>query len=448
MSRRDLFTLYVLSLAASAWVGTRGLAYWDAGDYARLAVEGRMSGLLLGRPLFLLVSRAILGLGFDLSHAEPVLRWSWTLVSAFAAPLLAVLGVELGLSRQGALASGAALALSPSFAHTAHQVLTDGPALTLTIGALALVARPGPQARSRAVAAGLVLAAAIATRETAVLFGLSLMMLAARAGRRSAVLAVMTTVLGTALIVLAAHRGLPPSLLGWGKAMGKSSRLGVRDVLSALGWVLSIGPVPVLVGLASLRCRMSRELQLVVVPAAIATALLLLYPFAAWTPRFMVATVPLAFLLPAGPLLARQPRWTALALLVPLLGAFVVTERARAVSRRGDDAAARFGSAPDRSLIVPGHFCPQVQLAIAIDVRKRGVVRDVTMLCPGWQWPEDPIRALDDARCHGRTLMLDVREDAWIGEWEVAPSAAIRAYARREGVEGPIAMARPRTCTN
>lgn len=445
MPRRDaiaLLALFALSFAAAALIGTHGLAYWDAGDYARLAVEGRMSGLLLGRPLFLLASRAILAAGFDVADAEPVLRWSWTFFSALAAPLLAVLAGQLGLTRAAAFAAGAALALSPSFAHTAHQVLTDGPALVLTIGALALAARP---TTGRALLAGLLLGAAIATRETAALFGLSLMMLAARAGRRAAVLAVVSCVLGTTLIVLLAHRGLPPSLSGWGKAMEKSSTLRPLDVLLACGWVLSVGPVAVLVGARALAAPKSRALAWVVWPAAAATALLLFYPFAAWTPRFMLATAPLAFLLPAGPALAKRPRLAAAALLLPLLLAYFATARPRALAERGRDAAARFAGASAPALLVPGHFCPQVELALAIEARKSGP-RDVTLLCPGWRWPDDPLRALDEARCQGRTVVVDLRADAWVGAWEIAPAAAVSAYAAREHLVGPIAIAAPRVC--
>ncbi len=435
--------LWCLSFAAAALVGTHGIAYWDAGDYARLAVEGRMSGLLLGRPVFLVLSRAILAVGVDVAFAEPVLRWTWTAFSACAAPLFMILALELGLPRAAAGAAGAALACSPAFAHTAHQVLTDAPALSLTIGALALAARP---TLPRAWLAGAVLALAIATRETSAWFLISLALLAARAGRRTAIVAVASCLLGTALVVLACHRGVPPSLAGWGKAMHRSSSLRARDVLVALGWAFSAGPAVALAGAAGLRDReLSRALRPVVGPAAVGTALLCFYPFAAWTPRFMLATAPLALLLPAGVWMSRRPRLAAALLLFPLVGTYGATARPRELARRGDDAAARFLATPAPALWVPGHFCPQAELALAIAARK-GSPRDVMMLCPGWRWPDAAGRALDRARCEGRTLVLDLRDDAWIGEWEVAPAAAIRAYAAREGLEGPLAIVPPRAC--
>ena len=129
ISHRDFAALWLLALAAASAIGTHGIAYWDAGDYTLLAINGCKSGLLLGRPLFLWASRLVLVTGVEPAAAEPVLRWFWTGVSALAAPLLALLATRLGLERRPSLFAGIALALSPSFAHTSHQVLTDGPAL-------------------------------------------------------------------------------------------------------------------------------------------------------------------------------------------------------------------------------------------------------------------------------------------------------------------------------
>ncbi|MBI2395335.1 MAG: hypothetical protein HYV09_37545 [Deltaproteobacteria bacterium] len=453
LDRRDLLALFAIAFAAAALVGTHGLVYWDAGDYVRLALEGGPSGLLLGRPLFLLVSRAILrvafGVGVDPAHAEPILRWSWTLASSAAPPLLSLLGARLGLERRAAACAGLALALSPAFAHTAHQALTDGPALALSIGALAVVARPGarPGSTGRAIAGGAILAAAIATRETAAVHLVALVLLAMRNGRRAAWAAAATTVGCAAAIVVLAHRGLPPSLTGWTSAMGRSSRLGPIDVAISLGWVLAIGPLPVVLGARALRT-VRGDTAIVAWPAAAATALLLLYPFGAYSPRYVLSTAPIALLLPAAAALARNPRLTLTALLVPLAIAWFATERTRAVAARGVDASARFAarSLPDRALIVPGHYCPHVRLSHAIEARKTGAPRDVALLCPGWDWPDDPATTLDRARCDGRTLLLDLRDDAWVGAGEVAPREQIQGWARQHALYGPIATSAPQRC--
>jgi hypothetical protein len=158
---RDVVALWAAAFLASAVIGNHGVGYWDAGDYVRLAIDGGQSGMLLGRPLFLAISHLILAAGVDPAWAEPVLRWFWSAVSAIAAPALAVLAARLGLARPASLAAGAALALSPSFAHTSHQVLTDGPSLALAI--CALVAATA----SRPSLSGALLGVAILTRETA-----------------------------------------------------------------------------------------------------------------------------------------------------------------------------------------------------------------------------------------------------------------------------------------
>lgn len=460
LAPRDLLALFAVAFVAAALVGTHGLVYWDAGDYVRLALEGGPSGLLLGRPLFLLVSRGVLrvafALGADAAHAEPILRWSWTVASATAPPSLALLAVRLDLERRAAMLAGLALALSPAFAHTAHQALTDGPALALSIGALAIVAHRGGRPTGRAVAGGAVLAAAIATRETAVVHLVALVLLAARDGRRAAWAASVATVACAAAIVLLSHRGLPPSLTGWTVAMGRSSRLGPLDVAISLGWVLAIGPLPVVLGARALP-KVRGAVAIVAWPAAAATALLLLYPFGAYSPRYVLSTAPLAFLLPAAAILTRDPRatsatrhvaWAGAALLVPLAITWLATARTRAVAARGAEAAQRFAarSLPDRALIVPGHYCPHVRLWHAIEARTSGARRDVTLLCPGWDWPDDPATALDRARCDGRTLLLDVRDDAWVGAGEIGPREQIQGWAREHALFGPVVIAGPQRC--
>jgi len=424
MTRRDLVALFVVAFAASALIGTHGIAYWDAGDYVRLALDGQPSGLLLGRPFFLLVSRPIAALAP--AHAEPLLRWFWTLFSATGAPLLAILATRLGLARNAALAAGLALSCSPSFAHTAHQVLTDAPALVLALGALTLAAN------GRALAAGALLGLAIATRETAALHVVALVLLL----RRRAILALFAMTIVTAAIVLLAHHGLPPSLRGWGSAMNKSSAahpLTIRDVLLSIGWVLAAGPVPVLLGLSR---RPRDRIALIAWPSAIATALLLFYPDGSFSPRYVLATAPLAFFLVAGPLLAAHPRRAALALLIPLVAMPFLTTKTRAIAARGEDAAARFSDPPRNAVLVPGHYCPHVRLAL----RARA---DVSLICPGWDWPSDVARTLDEARCAQHSVVIDRRDDAWVGAREESARVAIQRYAP-DGA--PIVVLPPLTC--
>lgn len=409
--------LYVVAFLAAALVGTHGLAYWDAADYVRLSLDGGPSGLLLGRPLFLFISRA-LALLVEPQHAEPLLRWFWTAVSATAAPLMMTLASALGFERRASFVAGLLLALSPSFAHTSHQVLTDGPALAASLAALILASR------GRAVFAGILLAVAITTRETAAVHAIAVALLL---GRRALITLAVTAVL-TIVIVLLAHRGLPPSLAHWGAAMEQSSRthpLTARDVGISLLWILAAGPLAVVVGIAEMR-RAPR----VVWPALAVTLLLVFYPDGAFSPRYVLATAPIAFFLAAAPYLATRPRLTAVALLVPLALTKVATRRTDALAARGNDAMNTFRAPPPRALIVPGHYCAHVRLELSIERR-----RDVELVCPGWEWPKDLSAKLG----RGRPVMLDLRDDAWVGPRELSARDAVVAYARQHGAAGPIA---------
>ena len=414
--------LYAIALVAAALVGTHGLVYWDAADYVRLAIDGGTSGLLLGRPLFLFISRALVHF-VEPVHAEPLLRWFWTAVSATAAPLMMTLATALGLERRAAFVAGLCLALSPSFAHTSHQVLTDGAALAASIAALTLAAR------GRWVVAGVVLAVAITTRETAAVHALGMVVLL----RRRAVYPLVIAVLLAALVVLVAHKGLPLSLAHWSAAMERSSRrnpLTARDVAVSLGWILAIGPLPVLIGALHMRTA-----PRVVWPALGVTLLLVFYPDGAFSPRYVLATAPIAFFLAAAPSLAMRPRLTIAMLLVPLALTKLATRRTDAVAARGEEAMRAFHAPPPRALLVPGHFCPHVRLALTIERR-----RDVVLVCPGWEWPNDLAATLDHAQ---RPVMLDLRDDAWVGARENSARDAVAAYARARYAVGPIAILTP-----
>ena len=67
---RDFAALWILAFVASIAIGSHGILYWDAGDYVTQALTGQLSGLLLGRPLFLWISRAVLAAGVDPVHGE------------------------------------------------------------------------------------------------------------------------------------------------------------------------------------------------------------------------------------------------------------------------------------------------------------------------------------------------------------------------------------------
>lgn len=418
--KSDFVVVWLAAFAASALVGTHGIAYWDAGDYVRLAISGGESGLLLGRPLFLLISRLVLKAGVDPAHAEMVLRWFWTVAGTAAAPLLGLLAARLGGDRASSLVAGLLLALSPSFAHTAHQVLTDAPALALSVAALCFAAR------GQAVAAGLLLAAAIATRETAVIHLLAVAWLC----RRRAWIPVIVCVASVGAII-AIWR--PPSLGTWAGAMSSSAAanpLSMRDVAMAFGWVLAAGPVPVVTGAVALARRLvPRDIAGIAWPAAIATVALLFYPDGSFSPRYMLATVPIAFFVPAALLLKAHRRLLVVSLAVPLAAALIATQEANRVAAYGATVATRVSALPGNALVVPGHFCPQARLGATVHGRE-----DLLFVCPGWEWPVDLMSLLDNAIANGSIVAIDASADAWVGRREQPLRDEVRAWLARRPV--------------
>jgi len=410
---RDLAGLWLLAIAASAAVGTHGIVYWDAGDYVRLALDGGTSGLALGRPLFLLVSRLVLAAGVDPAHAEFVLRWFWTAVGATAAPALAVLASRLDLNRSAAAAAGLALALSPSFAHTNHQVLTDTPALALSIAALIAATY------SHAIAAGLLLAAAIATRETS---AVHIVAIAILLGRR-AILAMLVLAIALAAILLTFP---PPGLASWWQLMSQSTVARAATpsgVFKSWLWVLAAGPVPVVAGIFVLARRPAGRWLVVSVPALIATAGLLFYPDGSFSPRYVLATAPLAFFFAGSIWLSQRPRLFMAALIVPLAVVPFITAPSRVIAAYGETVVQRIRSLPAGAIVVPGHYCPQARLGASIYHRS-----DLSMVCPGWEWPADLSTALDAGRAAGHPVAVDISPDAWRDPGETPHRDAARQW--------------------
>lgn len=415
ISAIDGATLWLLTFAVSAVIGTHGIAYWDAGDYTLLAITGGKSGLLLGRPLFLWISRLILSTGIDPAYAEPVLRWFWSAIGATAAPALAVLATRLGLERRVGLMAGVALAVSPSFAHTSHQVLTDAPALALSIAGLA-------SAASRHVLrAGVLLAAAIATRETAAVHLVAAILLL---GPRRGAICVVACVAALAGVV-AIHQ--PPGIGEWFTAMSRSASAhswSPLDLLISLAWVLAAGPLPVAIGVSALiRRNVSARVAAVAVPATIATALLMFYPDGSFSPRYVLATAPIAFFIAAAPWLFERRMVATFAMVIVLAAAAVPASRANIVAARGATLNTRIPQLPMGAVVVPGHFCPQARLAAAIARRP-----DLQFVCPGWDWPADVRSRLDEALRLGAPVAADIADEAWVGNREIGPRDAVREW--------------------
>jgi hypothetical protein len=452
---RAYVALFALALATAAAVGSHGLAYWDAGDYVREAIRGEPSGLLLGRPLFLAVSRAIVRACLRL-HAparafEPALRWFWCVVSSSAPPMLVALSQRLGVRPRGALLAGLALAVAPSFAHTAHQAMTDAPAVALSLAALAVAA--GGESMSRGALAGLLIGAATATRETAIVHALAMLLLLRRPRAIGVALVALFAVLAFAL---AEGRGVGLAMIpGWLRAMRGSAAkhpIGAREIAISIGWMLSIGPAPLVAAWLGVRCdlvavradRDARRRLAVALPALAASLALVVYPDGAFSPRYFLAVTPV-LLVAAGPVLdawLARPR-AAVALAASALAALVVgklgARGADALARESVAMHARLAAIPDGALVLPGHLCPAFEAAEAARdaTRVSGAIasRRYGIVCPGWGWPERRalFATLDEARCGGRAVVVDARDDAWVGAREAQAREDVRAYVEREG---------------
>ena len=114
----------------------------------------------------------------------------------------------------------------------------------------------------------------------------------------------------------------------------------------------------------------------------------------------------------------------AVAFVVPLVLLFAFTRPARVVAARGATLIDRIAPLPQNSLVVPGHYCPQARLSATIHKRN-----DLTMMCPGWEWPVDPNAVLDGALAAGRPVAVDIADDAWLPPREIDYRDAIRAWA-------------------
>jgi hypothetical protein len=178
----------------------------------------------------------------------------------------------------------------------------------------------------------------------------------------------------------------------------ETRRVGPWQLTAPFLWILAAGPLPVIVGMVRLVRRRATGRWLVVsVPAVAGTIAILFYPDGWFSPRYMLATVPLAFFLPAAAWLAERPRYLAIGLMAPLVAMPLILMPVRAITSRGEAVMDRVAQLPRNAFVVPGHYCSNAQLAATIHAR-----RDLSMMCPGWGWPADPVRVLDEALASGR----------------------------------------------
>ncbi len=429
--------LWSLAIAASIVIGPRAPLYWDSLGYVEQAITGRVGGLLLGRPLFILVShglaRAAVTLGLSPWSLEPLLRHAWLFVAALAAPLAAALARRVGLGARASLIAGLLVALSPAGAHTRDAVLTDGPATAVVL--LALVFAAGAPTARNALLSGASLGLAFGLREQAALHLSTALLLGAMASPRrrwrdASLLALGFAVVAATLLLLAwnSNPDYPATLSRWLHGMALE-RLEARDPVEKVTryalWLVALSPIALGATIAWW-VRARDRWWLALIPATLGLLALSRYQDIAWSPRYLLTEFVVATTLPAAAWLDRAfPRRVAhLAWLLPSLALLPIAghllhARQRPLQSLVAALPDRLRRLPPDALIVTGQPCAAVRLDARIATTWPAAWSAPpprwTTLCPGWSWPANPAVHLDAALARGTTVVLDLRDAAWIG---------------------------------
>jgi hypothetical protein len=440
-TRRTLTLLFALAALAAWWVGPHAPVYWDSFGYVTQSITGRVGGLLLGRPTFILASHALArawrSLGGSVWTVEPMLRVVWLLVSAGAAPLTALVARELGMSARAAWWAGLCVALSPAVAHTSDAVLTDGPSMAAVVLSLWLAARATRNERvAEMFAAGCALGVAAGFREQCAAYGVALWALAWFTQRRAAMMVAplvgASLTLGAPVAWLVIHQpGYLDTIRGWFTAMAHeraTHAYGPRDFAIYLGWLVSLGPLALVAAAwAWARHPSAREKLFLALclPALVQLAALGFYQDISFSPRYLLTAFPCALALPAGLALdrwsnsRRHTTWLALCLVAPaLLAGPLLRSRQGPLLTAFDRLPAMLDQVPRDAIVVTGQVCPAVVYRRELG-RLAGASPALaprwTQVCPGWRWPESLAHKLDAERASGRVVVLDLRAEVWPG---------------------------------
>ena len=466
LSRASLALLYACATLSAWWVGPDGPVYWDSFGYVIQSITGRVGGLMLGRPTFVLSSHALVvawrALGGGLYAVEPLLRCTWMLVSGLGAPALACVAIGAGLSTRVAFASGALLALSPAVAHSSRAVLTDAPSMAVTLVAFGLALRATRRGSIAAMfSAGVVLGLAAGLREQAVLHLVTFAALALVAPRRRIALGLAGVggcfvALGLPVVWLVFHQRSYLATLGdWVRSMAVERAhhpRGWRDLAMYLVWSLASGPVALVAASAALSrsgrvlvARDSRVLALVV-PSALQFVALAAYQDIAFSPRYLLAALPCAVVLPAGIVL--DARWPQASVRRALFAATVGLVLGAGIAMRAierplrsavRDLPRRLRTVPATAAVVTGQLCPAVVYYRELGRLEGGeFAPSWVQVCPGWRWPPNLATRLDALRASGHTVVIDLRDAAWVGDRQRSAREDAARYALAHGGEVTI----------
>jgi hypothetical protein len=443
-------------------VGSSGPVYWDSFDYVTQALTGHVGGLGVGRPVFALTTQAIAStwqwVGGSVWDLEWVLRSLVILVTASAAPLTRRLALEAGGTARAANLSAVFVAMSPALAHTSAAVLTDGPAVPLVLLTWITTMQACRSGRNaQAALAGVWFGLAIGMREASVFAGLTCAVCLWQASH-TARLRLATIFLATASVVVAApmvwvaltQPGYVETIYTWLDGMAHDRALkswSFQEAVVILGWILALGPLAVPVLLTSgLRNPGTPGLRDLGLSAWLQWAVMATYMGVSYSPRYLLSAFPAALALPAAWSLDRRlPQvlsirtWVLLTIVfvAPLIAARMIVRSGEAPTIAVRDALpALLETLPRDAVIVTGHACPAVRLIqTQATLEPRGGLNapSWTAVCPGWSWPQNLPGTLNGHRAAGRTVVVDLRDDAWRGGEQRRSLEALRRYWADEG---------------
>ncbi len=475
MTRAEVLLAAAATIAAAAYFEPF-VGYWDGYDYLACMVEGRPSGLLLGRPCFVflgwLVAKAWAACGGSLETVHVPVK---LLVFACAAPfvvvahrLFLVLGVGPVVARRAALL----LAASPVLASMTSQVLTEPPMLLVGYVGLLWWARGyAANSLSRVALGGALVGVAFGFREQAVLLLPLALALALLAPSRR----VLLTVVGGAACALTA--GAPPAWLAisdpayvanardWLDVMSRERGLhplGADQAAIWFTWLVASQPIAVWFGPAGM-VRLVRFARRTAVarPGAVfaGVSLVLLALFGTFqdlvhSPRYLLFGAP--GLAVAGAIglepwarrlgAVRFDRGFSLALCATLVVGYAVQHDERRLHHKaGGYAMATLDRMPRGAVLIVGQLAPLVHYLEAA----RGDPGRWELIEPGWAWPRGRLGAVIDAHLAlDRAVYIDLDPLTWLGarmHEELAEWATVRERYRVERAEGGLFRVRSGT---
>jgi len=166
------------------------------------------------------------------------------------------------------------------------------------------------------------------------------------------------------------------------------------------------------------------------------------YQDIAFSPRYLLAALPGAIVLPAAWALDGT-RWRRGALIASLAFAVVAMPALRWRERPLRDALrelpSRLDGVGERAVVVSGQVCPAVVYERELR-RLESRASDLVQVCPGWRWPARLDAKLDALRREGRPVVIDLRDAVWVGARQRAALEQALGYARRHGGEHGVTV--------